>query len=212
MSTSDKKPEYPLVISLLGGVFILGDGALGLMIGVRYGRWPVWIWDFPNSELILGITGTILGMLVILLAVLAYKQIAVKMIMGIIIIVASVMSLFLTMGGYVVGFALGLIGGVMYIVWEPADMKNCVRCGREILLESWYCPYCSHTYWPGYQYYTGQQYQYQQGQQQAPVTGQQATSQVIQTPQATAGQRFCMKCGAAIAEGTTFCSNCGQRT
>jgi heme A synthase len=203
MLTTQRKPEVPFIMSLIGGIFILVDGALGFMMAVRFGSWPIWIWDFQYSEYVLGSAGVTLGILIILLAVWAYKKAERKTPAGVIIVVASILSFFIMMGGYVVGFAFGLIGGILYLVWEPAETKNCLRCGREIKLESWYCPHCGYMYVQPY-YYPGQTYshQYQQGRQQSPEQSQPAT---------TTGQKLCTKCGAGIGEGSIFCSSCGQR-
>jgi hypothetical protein len=214
MSALQQKPDYAFMMSLIGGIFILVDGAIGLMMGVRFGRWGIWIWDFPNSELVLGTIGVVLGTVILVAAMIGYKKTNQGLIIGTIIIAVSIMSFVLTMGGYVVGFGFALIGGILFVVWEPDPTKNCLRCGSEIKLDSWYCPHCGYMYVQSYYYYTNPQYQYQyqQGQPQAGMQSQPATAQQPQTTAAPPGQNYCMKCGAGVAEGATFCSNCGERT
>ncbi len=198
-----EKPETPFVMSLIGGIFILVDGALGFMFSVRYERWPMWIWDFPGDEYVLGPIGILMGILIILSATLAYKQVKKISIWAAVIIVASLVSFFTILGGYVVGFVFGLIGGVLFLVWEPSEKKTCMRCGRIIRLDSIFCPYCGMSYAPGMFVYPGQysapQYQTQQQQTQT------ATAQPAQGPPT------CATCGTKLFEGAVFCSNCGAK-
>ncbi len=193
------KPETPFVLSLIGGIFVLVDGALGFMFSVRYGHWPMWIWEFAGDEYVLGPVGIVMGILIVLSATLAYKRTQEKTIWGILIVIASLISFFVILGGYVVGFVFAMIGGIMYFVWEPAETKRCVRCGRTIMLDSIFCPYCGVCYAPGLYYYPGQQ------PVQQPQTAQQ-TPGAQQVPT----ERLCAKCGTKLLEGAAFCSNCGQ--
>jgi ribosomal protein L40E len=211
MSMPQQKPDYGFMMSLIGGIFILVDGAVGLMMGIRFGRWAIWIWDFPNSELVLGPIGVVLGTLILVAAMMGYKKADKGLIVGTVIIVASIASFILTMGGYVIGFGFALIGGILFVVWEPDETKNCLRCGKEIKLDSWNCPHCGYMYYQPYPYYPSPQYQYQQGQPQAGAQAQPATAQQAPITPAPPGQKFCMQCGAAVAEGATFCSNCHQQ-
>jgi hypothetical protein len=208
MSTLKQKPDYAFWMSLIGGIFILADGAVGLMMGIRFGSWGIWIWDFPNSELILGPIGIVLGTLILFAAILGYKKPDQGLIAGTVVVVASIVSFVLILGGYVIGFGFALIGGILFVVWEPDETKNCLRCGHEINLESWYCPHCGYMYVQSYYYQNPQyQYQYQQGQPQPGVQSQPVTPQQAPTTPAALGQKFCMQCGVALAEGATLCSN-----
>lgn len=205
-----EKPETPFVMSLIGGIFVLVDGALGFMFAVRFGNWPMWIWNFQNSEYVLGPSGIILGIVIIVAATLAYKNPRQNMIWGPIIVIASLLSFFLILGGYIVGFIFGLVGGILFLVWEPAKSKRCVRCGRQIGLESVFCPYCGLCYAPGLFYYPGQQAQAGVTAQQAPGADQPGDAQQA-SPYQQSDRRVCRKCGSLIFEGATFCSNCGER-
>jgi hypothetical protein len=202
MSRLVQKPDYAFIMSIVGGIFILVDGAVGLMMGVRFGRWGIWIWDFPDSELVLGPIGVVLGTLILVVAMMGYKKADKGLILGTIIIMAAIVSFILTMGGFVIGFGFALIGGILFVVWEPEETKNCLRCGNEIRLDTWICPHCAYTYYQPYYYYPSPQYQYQYQQ------GQPATAQQAPIAPAPSGQKFCMQCGAAVAEGATSCSNC----
>lgn len=192
------KPETPFVLSLIGGVFVLVDGALGFMFSIRFGSWPVWIWEFSGDEYVLGPLGILMGILIVLAATLAYKRTQEKTIWGIAIIIASLVSFFVILGGYVVGFVFGMVGGILYLVWEPAETKRCVRCGRDISHDSIFCPYCGVCYAPGLYYYPGQQQT-------------QATQQWAQGTAQPAEERTCLKCGTKLLEGAGFCSSCGER-
>ncbi len=190
-----EKPETPFVLSLIGGIFVLVDGALGFMMSVRFGYWPTYIWEFSGDEYVLGPFGMVMGMLVILAATLAYKRPMERNVWGIVIVIASLISFFVILGGYVVGFIFGMIGGILFLVWEPAETKRCLRCARQINSDSLFCPYCGMWYAPGLYQQPGQQQTYAQ---QTPATPE-------------AEQRVCRKCGAQLFEGATFCSNCGER-
>lgn len=207
MYMESDKPETPFMTSLVGGVFVLVDGTLGFMLALRFGSWPLWLWEFKDSEFVLGPLGIFLGALIIVAATLAYSKREFAKVLGVVIVISSVLSLFIVFGGYIAGFVFGLIGGILFVVWEPAEMKNCMRCGKEIRLESLYCPYCGLTYAPGLFYALGQpqQQQVQPGQPQpAPPP------QVAPAYQRRLSEKNCGKCGARLLEGARFCSSCGQ--
>jgi hypothetical protein len=63
------------------------------------------------------------------------------------ILVASTLSWFGATGGLAIGFLLGLIGGILDIVWQPKivpqnlEPRTCPQCNRVQKMESKFCQY-----------------------------------------------------------------------
>ncbi len=204
------KPETAFISSLIGGVLVLVDGTLGFMLAVRYGSWPLWLWEFQDSELVLGPLGILLGIVIIIACTMAYSKRTHMNVWGMIIVTSSILSFFLILGGYIAGFVLGLVGGILFIVWEPAEKKRCLRCGQQIRVDSVFCPYCGMCYTPGLFYWPGQT-PAQQTQRGGTETAQAAPTKQASAIQSAGGPGTCAKCGAMLLQGATFCASCGER-
>jgi hypothetical protein len=147
-----EKPTAAFVLSLIGGIFILLWGLLIAAIGVAaenaslgfYGSGAVWI----------GVTETLLGLLVIIFGVLLYILPEHHVALGVLVLLCSIFSL-IGLGGLLIGFILGLIGGILGIVHKPTPtppsvvyvhpQRMCVKCGRAVQPESRFCPNCGNT-------------------------------------------------------------------
>jgi len=68
----------------------------------------------------MGILGLVVGIVVIISAVLLYNRPGEHAAWGVLILIFSVLSLFGSMmGGFGVGLILGVIGGILAILWKP---------------------------------------------------------------------------------------------
>lgn len=119
---SEEKPVAAFILSLLGGVFVLAAGIVIALfasaIGLVLVRFTPWI---GGAVIILGFTGLILGVLMIIGAVQIGTGEPNKVrTWSIVIIVLSVLSLFVVFGGFIVGFILGLVGGILGLTWKSA--------------------------------------------------------------------------------------------
>jgi len=68
---------------------------------------------------LLGVVGIVNGLLVMVFGILLYVKPQQHVVWGVLVIVFSVVSLFDTLGGFIIGLILGLIGGILGAVWKP---------------------------------------------------------------------------------------------
>ena len=119
---STKKPEAAFALSLIAGLLILINGiTLGAVASflplIQMGR-PS---DLPIAATILNtlmIVGIILGIIVLVSAVMLYRNPTQKTMWGTIILVLSIVSIFIG-GGFGLGLILGIIGGILALRWKP---------------------------------------------------------------------------------------------
>ncbi len=100
------------VLSLIAGVLVVLNGLLLLGVGVTLG-----IAVFGGG-LAFGAIGILLGVIIIYAAARLNAQPTEHVSWGAVIIVFSVVSLVLVGGGFIFGFILGLISGILAIAWK----------------------------------------------------------------------------------------------
>ena len=140
---SANKPTAAFVLSLIGGIIIYG---VGFTRTIRF---------TPT-----GVFGIICGTLVILSSIMLYIKPAMHKMWSKIIVIFSILSWLGALGGLMIGFTLGLIGGILGFMWKPAhnhqtlqpsqsspssstsSHRFCFSCGREISSEHKFCPHC----------------------------------------------------------------------
>ena len=138
--TETEKPTAAFLLSLIGGIFILlggGVGAMfggfrgfammgrygGMMGGYGYGSSPYGMMGGLGLGLF-GILALIFGAIVIISAIMLNSKPHEHSTWGTVIVLFSVLSLFGgMMGGFGVGLILGLIGGILAIMWKPPITK-----------------------------------------------------------------------------------------
>jgi hypothetical protein len=98
-TVASESPDGAFAVSLIGGIFILLGGFIFLIFGI-------------------GIVGIICGIIIIVGAAAARKNPSSAKGWGIGIIVLSLVSL-ISLGGFGIGFLLALIGGILFVAWEP---------------------------------------------------------------------------------------------
>ena len=167
----EPKPVMAFVLSVVGGVFILLGAALEVWASYLESLLspPV---GFSVPFLLLGVIGLVVGFLVILFSVMLFVQPQHHVILGVLILVASLLSV-ISYWGFVIGLVLGVVGGVLAIAWTPfrwpvgpygfapgggwqygpypptpaapSPQRVCLKCGRIIGLDSRFCPYCGNS-------------------------------------------------------------------
>jgi hypothetical protein len=119
--SSSEKPTAAFALSLIAGILILINGAA---VGAVRSFIGPHIPGMGDRALVTGILGTvmvagiILGLIVIVAAVMLYRNPAQKTMWGVIILVLSIISIFIG-GGFIIGLILGIIGGALALTWKP---------------------------------------------------------------------------------------------
>jgi len=139
-----QKPVAAFVLSLIGGIISLIASLVIFWIALVYSSIPPWYRG--GMDVIFAVFGgwlLVAAIVVIVGSITIYQHPEKCKNWGIIILVFSIL------GG---GGILGIIGGVLAIVWKPtlippptvtpAIMRICPQCGRVLTHEVKFCPYC----------------------------------------------------------------------
>ncbi len=100
-----KKPPWPrieFVLSLIGGIFVFTGG---LLSGDK------------------GFLGVIFGVLIILAAFMMYVRPKQHVIWGILVLVFAILIMFVSSGGFIIGFILAFAGGILEALRKPTAVK-----------------------------------------------------------------------------------------
>jgi len=115
-----EKPTAAFVVSLIAGIFILLGAIVmmalssmlgGLALGVGAGA-------AAGIVLIYGAVGLVFAILVLVGAVMLWMKPKSHVAAGVIILLFSLFSIIST-GGFFIGLILGIVGGILAIVWKP---------------------------------------------------------------------------------------------
>lgn len=114
-----EKPTGAAVLSIIGGVFILLAGLVLMAIGA----WLDFLLGvtgltFGLPVTTLGILGLVLGLVIIVLGVMLLMKPEMHLVFGVLILVLSLVSV-ISLGGFFIGLILGLVGGILGIVFKP---------------------------------------------------------------------------------------------
>lgn len=124
MSLSEK-PTAPFVLSLIGGILMVLSGAVLGAIGpflssiidpIPIGRSFIYIRSILYTLMGLKV---ILGIIVIIAAVLLYSNPVQQTLWGVIILVLSIISIVLAGPVSFIGSVLGIVGGALALTWKP---------------------------------------------------------------------------------------------
>lgn len=118
-----EKPTTAYALSLIAGILMLVNGAL--IAGV-----PGLLAAIPGTstipEFVFGIIWAVsivilvFGVIVLLSAVMLYRNPKSKTTWGVLILLFSILSI-LGGGGFLVGTILGIIGGALALAWKPKE-------------------------------------------------------------------------------------------
>jgi hypothetical protein len=144
--TITEKPRTAFILSLIGGITVSLAGFF-LMI-IRYVRGTN-IGLFGGTA---GFLGIIWGTLIIVGAAMLYSRPQQHTTWSIIVLVFSLLSWIGALGGLIIGFVLGVTGGILGITWKPSahtlpspsspTTRTCPNCGGIIYTDAKYCPKC----------------------------------------------------------------------
>jgi len=161
-SLAEEKPSTAFILSLIAGILIVVGGVVGSvfmgMMGSWYGGWSGMMgpgmMEFPwwGFGMAFGITGLVIGIIVILSAIMLDSRPKEHKTWGIIILVFSILSIIGGMGGFGIGLILGIIGGALAISWQPSPPipptaphvtgRFCPQCGKAVSGDAKFCPHC----------------------------------------------------------------------
>jgi hypothetical protein len=104
------------ILTIIGGVFItlagLALAVVGAILGALFGFGGTWFFYI----------GLVVGILIVVVGVLTLVKPEMKTAWGALIIVLAIVSLPTTFGGFVIGFILALIGGILVLTFKPPMM------------------------------------------------------------------------------------------
>ena len=146
-------PVGAFILSLIGGILILGAGIYLAIVGgsLAAAGNPV----LGGVAQGLGGLGVFIGLLLVILSFALFIQPDHHVGYGVAIIVLSVMSV-LTGAGFILGLILGLIGGILAILFQPSDDlelppgplapstwgRRCGNCQAWVSGPNRFCPQC----------------------------------------------------------------------
>ncbi len=128
---ADGRPVAAMILSVIGDLLILVAGIFYILVASAIGG--LGLGDIPELDtleatlgidletilLTIGVIGVVLGALVLVLGIVMYMKPGSSTALGIIILILSLISIIAT-GGFFIGLVLGLVGGILGIVFKPA--------------------------------------------------------------------------------------------
>ncbi len=154
------RPVAAFVLSVVGGALIFAGGLLVLylfaLVTSTAGSGSI----FGVSAGFAALLGLASGPAIMLLATLFYRKPEHGAVYGSLIIALSVVSYVSFLGGLFVGLILGIIGGILILVWRPSPYsagyyptmapypayRTCPRCGRAVVADARFCSYCGNVF------------------------------------------------------------------
>jgi Family of unknown function (DUF6114) len=106
------RPIAATVLTFLGGLFVI----LGGIVVAVLGTFLAVLGHFSGLFYLGLLDGLLLFVVAILMAVAPRGHVA----WGVLAVVLSIVSLVVALGGFVIGFLLALIGGILAIAWRPS--------------------------------------------------------------------------------------------
>ncbi len=185
------------VLSLIGGVLIIfgatGILAVGESISAPFG-WP----DY--SYLLCGVLGILLGIVTVIGAAIAFQRPNTGVVLGSLMIVISMVSWIVALGGMIIGSALTFVGGLLFIVTRPVKKIP------------------GHLSYEPFAYEPPQQPPYvavkPEGHVPSPSHGQGSLAdkqEPLATRQTAVSDAKCRHCGQIVEADLSFCPYCGFR-
>ena len=100
------------MLTIVGGLFILGGGLVFALVGAILSLYGVWSGLF--------LIGVLVGLLTLIVGVLMIAVPSAHSLWGILALLFAFVSIpFALVGGFVIGFLLTLIGGILALTWRP---------------------------------------------------------------------------------------------
>ena len=122
-----EKPTAAMVLSIIGGIFVLLGGATLAFVGsiistLNFTGTGTTGTGVGSGFLLIGIIGVIIGLIMIVGGIMINSNPQSHTMWGVIILILSIVSWVTSIGGFFIGFLLGLIGGILAITFKPTSM------------------------------------------------------------------------------------------
>jgi hypothetical protein len=124
-----EKPTAAMVLSIIGGIFVILGGAFIAFVGSLFFSIPGTTGTTGPSTtgiasvvVIVGVIGIIMGLIMIVGGVMMNSNPQSHTMWGVIVLVLSILSWGTAAGGLFIGFLLGLIGGILALTFKPSTM------------------------------------------------------------------------------------------
>ena len=112
-----EKPTAAFVLSLIGGIFVI----LGALLWVSIGSVLAFLsLDIGLNATMMGVVGLIFGLIMIVGGVMMYVRPPQHVMWGAIVLILAIVSIPFSFAGLLIGFILGLVGGILGLVFKPA--------------------------------------------------------------------------------------------
>lgn len=167
--STKETPNVAFILSVIGGILVFIGGlveiALGAFLSSLFSNLNVrpivllfQIWK------ILGFVGMVWGALIMVGAVMLLIKPDQHTIWGVFVVVFSILSWFGGFAGFIIGFILALVGGILGITWKPSTFqfqpapissssyvpypplapttRVCPTCGNGVEPSARFCTYC----------------------------------------------------------------------
>ena len=155
--SQESYPSAAYVLSIIAGLFIILGGFIMAAIGA-----VVSFFAFGVGA-IYGLLGIIWGVIILFSAINLRSHPEQRMTWGVIILIFSIVSWFGGLGGLLIGFLLGLLGGILALTWHPTPpvtytpytstppfspppvgqpTRYCSNCGAPVPADATYCSHC----------------------------------------------------------------------
>lgn len=155
-----RRPTAAVILSIVAGVF---DLVGGLTIWGIFSLVPD---PLSSAIAVMGILGVVMGLVMIIGSMRAYSRPQSYDKWGILMVMFAFVSWVVAAGGIFVGFVLGLIGGILWVVWKPSPQaqqsyqstlqrqppaqapplipsdNDCPYCGNPLAASDRNCPRC----------------------------------------------------------------------
>jgi hypothetical protein len=156
-------PTAAFGLALAGGIIIVLAGLVVMLVGALVTLFVAGVGG------IFGLIGVIWGILIIAFASLLRSRPEQHVGYGVAIVIFAILSWVGAFGGFVIGFILALIGGILAIVWKPgvvsvnvtmasgsfqadgsaaqgsASTRFCPGCGAPVEMGAKFCRSCGRT-------------------------------------------------------------------
>jgi len=123
-----ERPTAAFILSLIGGIFILIGSLIGsILAGILGGAMMLvpFLGGLGALVILIAILGVIFGIIIIIGAVMINSGDPSRVRTGsILVLIFSILSLLLTGGGFIIGFILALVGGILGLVWKPSEQRG----------------------------------------------------------------------------------------
>lgn len=115
------KPTAAMVLSLIGGIFVILGGAFLAFAGSLIGSFNVTgAASASATVLALGIVGVIMGLIMVVGGFMMHSKPTSAKMWGVIVLILAIISWVTAIGGFFIGFLLGLIGGILALTFKPS--------------------------------------------------------------------------------------------